>query len=154
MEALWEFYLAHAFWTWIAVGAALLAAEVATGSGYLLWPAACAVPVGLFAISPLNPGLPAELGVFAILTIIATLASRKLLAKAVEKPGPDVNDPLRRLVGAHGHVVGTLEPHRGRVFVQGKEWAATLEGEGKLGDGAEVEVIGAADATTLRVRAS
>lgn len=154
MEALWEFYLAHAFWTWIAVGAALLAAEVATGSGYLLWPAACTVVVGLFSISPFNPGLPAELGVFAVLTIVATLASRKFLTKATEKPGPDVNDPLAHLVGAHGHVVGALEPHRGRVFVLGKEWAATLDGEGRLEDGTEVEVVGAADAVTLRVKAS
>ncbi len=51
-------------------------------------------------------------------------------------------------------MVSALEPHRGRVFVLGEEWAATLDSEGRLEDRTEVEVIGAADAVTLRVKAS
>ena len=42
MHGLMVFYLGHPMWVWLAVGALLLAAEVATGSGYLLWPAASA----------------------------------------------------------------------------------------------------------------
>ena len=65
---------ANPFWTWAAVGAALLAAEVATGSGWLLWPAASA---GLLAV--LSLALPLgwleSAGLFAVLTIATSLAA-------------------------------------------------------------------------------
>jgi membrane protein implicated in regulation of membrane protease activity len=152
VEGLWEFYLAHGFWSWIAVGAILLATEVTTGSGYLLWPAACTVLVGLVSISGFSPGLPAELGLFAALTIASTLASKRFLKRATANEGPDVNDTLSPLIGAHGRVVGSVEADRGRVFVQGKEWEALLEGDGRLDDGAAVRVVGCADAVTLKVQ--
>jgi membrane protein implicated in regulation of membrane protease activity len=154
MELVWDFYLAHAFWSWIALGAVLLAAEVATGTGNLMWPAGCAALTGVFAGSGFSPGPPAEIGLFAVLTIAAVLVSRRLLKKAVAADGPDVNDQLNTVVGAQGRVVGSLEADRGRVFVKGKEWAALLDGGGRLEDGAAVEVVSCQDSTTLKVRAA
>ena len=50
-------YQAHPFGAWIALAAALLALEVATGSGWLLWPSASAavtaVQVGVKSL-PVN----------------------------------------------------------------------------------------------------
>ncbi|EJL25398.1 hypothetical protein PMI01_04370, partial [Caulobacter sp. AP07] len=40
MDGLMLFYMTHPFWVWLAVAAIFLAAEVATGTGWLLWPAA------------------------------------------------------------------------------------------------------------------
>ena len=54
MPDLYQLYVMHPFWAWIALAGALLALEVATGSGWLLWPAASAAIVALLAI---NAGL-------------------------------------------------------------------------------------------------
>ncbi len=39
-SGLMSFYATHPFWVWLAVAAIFLAVEVATGTGWLLWPAA------------------------------------------------------------------------------------------------------------------
>lgn len=92
MHGLMVFYLGHPMWVWLAVGALLLAAEVATGSGYLLWPAASAVVVGLFTLTGLDLGLPGELALFAVLTLVSTFLARRYLPPKRLQPGPDIND--------------------------------------------------------------
>ena len=42
MPTLIALYAAHPFWVWMAAAAVLLALEIVTGSGYLLWPAVAA----------------------------------------------------------------------------------------------------------------
>ena len=148
MQALLE---AHPFWGWLVLGAALLALEVATGSGYLLWPAAAAGVVAL--LTGLKLGLPVELLIFAVLTIAGTLLARRYLPKPFRPQGPDINDPHRRIVGHHGHAVDAFSSGVGRVFVDGKEWAAELDGEGDLAAGAKVEVAAVLDGARLKVKA-
>jgi membrane protein implicated in regulation of membrane protease activity len=46
MHGLTLLYTTHPFWVWLAVAAIFLAVEVATGTGWLLWPAASALLVG------------------------------------------------------------------------------------------------------------
>lgn len=145
---------ANPFWTWAAVGAALLAAEVATGSGWLLWPAASA---GLLAV--LSLALPLgwleSAGLFAVLTIATSLAARRFLRPLVG-PHPhrhDINDNVARLVGHHGKTVGAFAGGAGRVFIDGKEWAAELDGDAALAAGTAVEVTGVSG-SRLRVRPS
>ncbi len=55
-----EFYAAHPLWSWMIVAGVLLAAEVATGSGWLLWPAASAALVGLLTLAGLPFGWEGE----------------------------------------------------------------------------------------------
>jgi hypothetical protein len=43
--------------------------------------------------------------------------------------GPDINDNIARLVGHQGAVVEAFRNGEGRVFVDGKEWAAVSEGD-------------------------
>ncbi|MEI9964963.1 MAG: NfeD family protein [Caulobacteraceae bacterium] len=144
-------YEAHPFWIWIAVAAVLLAAEVATGSGYLLWPSASAVATAL--ITGLRLGLPVELAVFAGLTIVSTLVARRYLPNPFRPRGPDINDPHHRIVGHPGHAAGSFSAGQGRVFVDGKEWAAELEDGGDLPAGAQVRVTGILSGSSLKVRA-
>ena len=143
-------YLAHAFWFWVAVGAALLAVEMATGSGYLLWPAGSAGAVALVALLNL-----ARLGwdfvVFALLTIATTYAGRRWLRRP-EQTGPDINDPHHRLVGRKGSAACAFDRGEGRVLVDGKEWAAELDGEADLAKGDRIEVARVLDGSRLRVR--
>jgi len=126
MDAVTGFHALHPFWTWLAVAALLLAVEVATGTGWLLWPAASAFVVGVVG-QLLDPGLLAELGLFAALTIASTLAAKRYLRPVLEPKNPDLNDPLQRLVGQRGQVLSTFERGRGRVFVDGKDWAAETD---------------------------
>lgn len=145
-----DFYAAHPFWVWAAAGAALLAIEVATSSGWLLWPSAAAVAVGVLAVVvPLS--LPWALLVFAGLTIAATLLVRRFLPRSVTEPGADINDNIGRLVGEHGRAAHAFKAGEGRVFIDGKEWAAELEEGEHLASGAEIQVTGVSG-SRLRVR--
>jgi membrane protein implicated in regulation of membrane protease activity len=151
MAAVWELFVTHAFWAWIGLGALLLAVEVALGSGYLLWPAAAAVVVALATLTGAGAALPVQLSLFAVLTIAATLASRRFF-RPEARTGPDINDPLTRLVGHHGHAAGDFHGGQGRVFIDGKEWSA--EADEALKDGDRVEVTSVKSGAALRVRAA
>ena len=150
MSALASFYALHPFWVWLAVAAIFLAVEVGTGSGWLLWPAGSAALVGVLAlVVPMN--LPVEIALFAILTIATTYLARNFLRPALEGKAPDLNDPLMRLIGRDGQVLSTFENGLGRVFVDGKEWQARLDGDAPI-SGQRIQVVGV-DGATLTVRA-
>jgi hypothetical protein len=151
MDAISVFYFSHPFWVWLAVGAVLLAAEVMTGSGYLLWPAASAAVVALLGLF-IRIGLAGDVLVFAGLTLLTTILAKRYLPSPFRPTGPDINDTTLRLVGHHGRAAGPFEGGQGRVFVDGKEWAAELEGEGALEPGAPISVIGVVGGAMLRVK--
>jgi inner membrane protein len=151
MSALTAFYVGHPLWVWLAVAAIFLAIEVSTGTGWLLWPAASAAVVGLATLVA-RLGLPVEIALFAVLTLAATYLARRYLRPAPQDDTPDLNDPALRLVGRQGEAVTAFENGRGRVFIDGKEWAAqAVDGPPSLNQ--RVEVV-AVDGATLTVRAS
>lgn len=150
MGSLAEIYAAHAFWFWVGLGAALLALEVATGSGWLLWPAAAAGAVGVLALL-VGLTLPWALLVFALVTILASLLARRYLPRSLTSHKHDINDNVARLVGQPGRAASAFEDRLGRVFIDGKEWAAELEDADALEAGARVKVVGVTGAR-LRVR--
>jgi inner membrane protein len=149
MGAVQGLYASHPFWPWLALAALFLAIEVATGTGWLLWPAASAFVVGLLA-EALHPGLTLELGLFAVLTIASTYLARRFLRPVLDPTSPDLNDPLRRLVGQHGQVVAGFEQGRGRVFVDGKDWAAECDEPTPQLD--QTVVVTGVDGAVLKVR--
>jgi hypothetical protein len=153
MDAVTSFYLAHAFWVWIALGALLLAIEVLSGSGWLLWPAATAAVVAFLAqFADLTPGQAVL--VFVLLTISSVLLARRYLPKSLLHHGDqDINDNIGRLVGHRGRAVTPFRGRAGRVFIDGKEWAAELDEGEMLEVGSTVEVTGVAGAH-LRVRSA
>lgn len=145
-----DWLLQHPFALWIAAAGALLAVEVGTGSGWLLWPAGAAAVTAL--LSPalaLSPSMQAV--IFAILTIVTTLVGRRFFPH-----GPvtaDINDNSARLAGQSGVAAGDFHEGRGRVFVDGKEWAAELEGAGALASGMKIVVV-AVQGARLTVRSA
>lgn len=151
MSSLVEFYADYPFWTWIAAAAALLAIEITVGSGYLLWAAASAGVVALLTLTGVT-GVAVELGVFAVLTIVSSLAANRFFPPRPEF-GPDINDATPRIVGRAGQAVGAFIGGRGRVFVEGKEWAAEAEGDAPA-EGDTVVVVAVQDGASLRVRKS
>jgi len=145
MQALVDLYGTHGFWIWAGVAAALLAAEVATGSGWMLWPSASAGAVGVLTLFVDLPA-PVAILTFAVVTIAATLVSRRLIAQRTLPESRDINDPVGRLIGHHGRAVGAFDGGEGRVFVDGKEWPAELEQDAALGAGDAVEVTAVSEA--------
>jgi membrane protein implicated in regulation of membrane protease activity len=146
-----QLYVLHPFWAWIALAGALLALEVATGSGWLLWPSASAAIVALLATYA-GLDLSQAALVFALLTISTTLLARRYFSKSLTlQSAHDINDNVARLVGHQGQVVAAFKGRSGRVFIDGKEWAAELEEDEGLEAGSRVEVTGV-NGAHLRVR--
>lgn len=145
-------YAAHPALIWLGLGAALLAVEILTGSGWLLWAAASAgVVAGAAAVAGELSATWAIAG-FAALTIVSTLTARRFLPRGVANaPGRDINDNSARVVGLTGQVITAFNRGQGRVFVDGKEWAAAQDGEGAPAVGDIIRVTGA-DGARLTVR--
>jgi membrane protein implicated in regulation of membrane protease activity len=152
MQGLADFYMAHPFWIWLALGALLLAAEVGTGTGWLLWPVASAAATG--ALVAVVPGLavPVHIAVFAALTILSTLAAKRFLPPSSGEEGPDINDNSARLTGQTGTVVDDFAHGQGRVLVGGAEWVALSDPSEPLARGDAVVVDGLLDGARIRVR--
>ena len=143
-------YAGQPFWVWAGLAAALLTTEVLTGSGWLLWASASAA-VTAVVVAVFGPTIPMALLVFAVLTAASTLLARRYVPQASAATSADINDNIGRLVGHRGSTVGAFAGRAGRVFIDGKEWAAELDdGEG-LEAGAAIEVTGV-DGARLRVR--
>lgn len=140
MDSVAELYAAHPFWIWMGFGVLLLAIEAATGTGWLLWAAASAAAVGLLTLAGVT-GAPLEIGLFAVLTLVTTLVSRKFV-KRISGGDEDINDQTQRLIGKVGRAVAPFVEGRGRVFVDGSEWVADLETGGDLANGVSVAVTG------------
>jgi inner membrane protein len=139
MMSLAGLYVAQPFWIWLAIGVLLLAVEAMFSTEWLLWPAVSAGVVAVMTAAGVRLGVPGEVAVFAVLTVIATLLSRRLISKA-NPDGPDINDRDSRLVGQRARVVETFVSGRGRVFISGAEWPAEIVGEAPV-EGQDVVVM-------------
>ena len=151
MQTLVDIYAAQPFWLWLAIGVLLLAVEAALSTEWLLWPAVAAGVVAAVAALGVRLGFPGEAVIFALLTIVLTLVSRRFIQRVNPGDEPDINDRDHRLIGQRARVVETFVDGRGRVFVSGAEWAAEIEGVGPpVGDSVIVERL---TGSGLKVRA-
>ncbi len=152
MDPIVALYAAQPFWFWLGLGALLLAVEAALSTEWLLWPAAAAGVVAVVTALGVRLGLPFEIGLFAILTLVATLASRRLIQRVNPGDAPDINARDLRLVGERARVVEAFVSGRGRVFVSGAEWPADIaEGAPLAGEDVVVEAV---DGPRLKVRSA
>jgi membrane protein implicated in regulation of membrane protease activity len=153
MGALLHLYAADPFWVWVGAAAILLAVEALTGSGYLLWPAGSAGVVAVLTLFT-HLGLPKELVVFAVLTLVSTFVGRRYLRPAPVVVETAPNERARQLVGRVGEIVGEFKAGQGRVFVDGAEWMAEAEPTAVFAPGARVEVAEVVGGGRLRVKAA
>ncbi len=152
MDAIVDIYLTQPFWIWLAIGVVLLAIEAALSTEWLLWPAVAAGIVAVLTALGLRMGFAVEVGLFAALTVLATLMSRRLIQRVNPADSPDINDPDVRLIGQRARVVSPFVDGRGRVFISGSEWAAEIEGAAPpVG---ETVIVEASVGSGLRVRAT
>jgi membrane protein implicated in regulation of membrane protease activity len=151
MALIHDLFVYHPFWAWMASAAVLLAIEIGTGTGYLLWPAASAAVIG-FATLVSPPDLPIDALAFALLTIIITVIGRRFFPHPFRRDGPDINDRAGRLIGRTGEIVQPFEAGLGRAFVDGAEWAAEMADGAPVPVGTRVEVVEMLGAARLKVR--
>lgn len=151
MIDLWLLVHQHPAWVWGAVGAVLLSAELATGSGWLLWSAAAAGAVAVLAtVTHLNP--TTQTLVFALITVVATYAGRRWIRGRSDPLADDLNDASARIVGKVAQASGAFHGGSGRVLIDGKEWSAELEGGGAAQKGEKLQVTALVGGSRLRVR--
>ena len=150
MDALIDLHAAQPFWIWLALGVILLAVEAAFSTEWLLWPAVAAGVVAVVTALGLPLGLLGEFLLFAVLTVAATLLSRRLIQRVNPSDSPDINARDSRLVGQRAQVVQSFLDGRGRVFVSGAEWVAEIEGAAPLAG--ESVIVEAIDGPKLKVR--
>jgi membrane protein implicated in regulation of membrane protease activity len=151
MPEVFELYVSHAFWFWLGLAAAILAAEVATSTGWLLWPTGSALAVA-FLTRLIGPDPAVTIAAFAVLTLASTLLARRYLPKSVLSAGGDINDNVARLIGQEARAVAAFSDGSGRVLIDGKEWAAELEDGQAVAAGERVQVTGVRGGSRLQVR--
>jgi membrane protein implicated in regulation of membrane protease activity len=134
-------------WLWTIGGIILLILEMVAPGVFLLFVGAAAIATGIFTLL-FDLGLPAQLGLFVIYSLLAVMAGRRFYANAdVDSSDPLLNDRAARLVGRIVTVVEAVDDHSGRVRVGDGDWSAR-GGPAQPGD--KVRVTGI-DGNCLRV---
>lgn len=140
-------------WWWLALGIALVLAEMLTVSFYLVWPGLSAMT--LAALLWAFPGMSGELqlALFAGLAIAYTFAGRAWV-RARGQPDSDrpaLNRRSQQLVGRRA-TVRAVEPDGSvTVEIDGILWSAEVEGRAEAPAGTPVRIT-EARGTDLRVR--
>jgi inner membrane protein len=142
MDQIVEMVSGMGAWRWLALAALLFAAEMLTGSAYLLWLSAAAVATAALVALPGDPGLGEQLFAFGLFSIASTVVGRKFF-----KPGlivsdqPNLNEPEQRHIGAPVVAMTDFVGGQGRVALGDTQWSAqTLDGSSP-GTGANLKVI-------------
>ena len=137
-------------WIWLSVGVLLVAAEIVAPGFFLIWIGAAAIVTGVLAwVLPL--GIPLQLGIFAVLAIIALYGGRRWLkANPITSADPHLNQRAGRLVGEVLTLTRAIEDGRGRAKVGDGEWP--VHGP-DAAEGTKVRVV-SADGGVLVVEAA
>jgi hypothetical protein len=146
-------FLSLAPWHWLVVALVFLAAELMSGSTYLLWPAAAAVLAALAAW--LLPGASAaHWAVFGAASIVLTLMGpRYVRGRWLNPRGDDMlNDRAREMVGATGEAADAFVNGLGAVKLGDTVWRATASEPIVAGE--RVEVVSVSGATVAVRRAT
>ncbi|SFG17067.1 hypothetical protein SAMN05518801_10925 [Novosphingobium sp. CF614] len=111
-------------YAWLAIGLVLAVAEMAIPGVFLIWMAGAALMTGVVAwVVPI--GVPLQVVLFAVLSIIAVFTGRRYIAAhPVVSADPKMNDRGARVVGEMVVVTQAIEGGQGRVKLGDSEWLA------------------------------
>lgn len=177
MQTLQLLYLENPFWVWLAVGAVFVGLDIAIGSGKLIWGGVAAAALAFVNLAGVRLGGQVELSIFAIVAVggvVVASAPWKGLAKsatphdvpkttrkvaraakaAANEYEPPVADDGRtgRLIGRIGKTKGEFANGVGRVWIDGTEWGAELDGAEFLPSDTPVRIMGVTGGVRLHVR--
>jgi membrane protein implicated in regulation of membrane protease activity len=137
-------------WWWVTFAIILGAAEMATMSFFLIWPALAGLVVGL--ILALMPALSGNLQIalFALLSVVFTFLGRSFIQRRGAGDGPErLNARAGQMVGRHGETLSASGPE-GTVIVDDIRWQARWADGQSGSEGQAIRVTGT-DAMVLLV---
>jgi hypothetical protein len=152
MEALTVFLNSFQAWHWWALGALLLAAEIASTTQYLLWPGIAALLVGVlkFIVPPTDGRVSVFL--FAVISVAATvLWKRSSWGRADRTTHGTLNDRSAQYIGRVVKCEETYVNGRGPVRVDDTRWSACVI-DGSAPAKGDMLTVDAADGAELKVR--
>ena len=139
----------HGTWAWLSVAALLLAAELLTGTTYLLWFSVAAAVTAI--VSFFIPGLntTAEFILFSIAAFVTVLVGTKLLPPNQKPEKNDINAPDERMIGEIVIASEDFQSGLGAVKHNDTRWRALCETTNpKIGDSLKIAKV---DGATLFV---
>lgn len=178
MHTLHELYIQNPLWVWLAVGAVFVALDIALGTGKLVWGGVAAASLAFVNLANVRLGWAAEFGIFAVVLVGGVLvsfapwrmkstsathiertakpakAAKPQKVARVQPPEQPTADEGRtgRLIGRIGRTTSEFANGVGRVWIDGAEWGAELDGEETLPSDTPVRVMGVTGGVRLHVR--
>jgi membrane protein implicated in regulation of membrane protease activity len=152
MDALSAFLIDQPAWHWWALGAILLALEIASTTQYLLWPGIAALATGVLKF--VLPALDGRFAVFlfAVFSVVATILwKRSSFSRAERHTHHHLNDRSAQYVGRVVKAEDDFVSGRGAVRVDDTRWIARVVDGSAPVRGDMLEVAGA-DGSELKVR--
>jgi membrane protein implicated in regulation of membrane protease activity len=141
-------------WHWLALGAVLLALEIASTTNYLLWPGIAALLLG--ALKFVLPGMDGAFSVFlfAVLAVASTIVwQRSPLGRRSAAAPNNLNARMETYLGRKGTAAGDFVAGQGAILLDDTRWSAAVIDGSQPRSGDMLQVTGA-DGTVLRVRVS
>jgi len=126
-------------WLWMIGGVLMLIAEVIAPGFFLVFIGSAAIATGVFALL-FGLGLPSQLALFALYSLLALLIGRKVYANMpTASSNPMLNDRAAQLIGKQVTAIAAIDDHSGRVQVGDGQWSAR---GGPAAKGEHVRVTG------------
>ncbi|TNE39579.1 MAG: NfeD family protein [Alphaproteobacteria bacterium] len=148
MDAIIAWLADLSFWSWWILGVVLVIIEIFAPSTFFLWMGISSGIVGFIALIFPKMRWEYEWLVFAVLSIISIIVSRRFLVK---NPGLEDNPALNRrgaqYIGRRFTLSEAIENGRGKIHVDDTQW--TVEGP-ELEAGSRV-IVTSVDGTLLIV---
>ncbi len=151
MDALTELMGTISFWHWLALAAVLIILEIMTPTTYLLWPGLSAGVVGLVSAATGGLGGDIELLLFAVLSVVTTIAGRRFVTPAGTEVVSGLNRRADQYVGRMASAAENFSNGRGPVVIDDTHWQARDVNGQSHARGATIEVVGH-EGATLHVR--
>ena len=129
------------YWIWFFVAVAFLFIEMMTSDLVSIWFAASALVMGIVAAIFPQLQLGWQIGIFAVLSVVLFLATRKLVKKFFKR-SKEQETNLELVVGHKAVVTGEIDNllEQGEIKINGLFWSArSVDGE-KISEGEIVSV--------------
>lgn len=113
-------------WSWIAIAAVLMAAEILVPGYFLIWLGAAAALTGIIFI--ILPGAwQLQLLVFAVLSLLCLFGWVKVMksTNGTTSDKPDLNRRLEAMIGKEFVLEEPIQAGRGRVRIADSVWLVT-----------------------------
>ena len=152
MDAITQFLNSQPAWHWWALGAILLAFEIASTTQYLLWPGIAALMVGVLKFA--DPGLDGRLAVFlfAVFSVVATATwKRSAWGRAERDTHTNLNARSAQYIGRVVKAEESFVDGRGAVRIDDTRWIARAV-DGSTPAKGDLLTVSGADRTELKVQ--